>query len=139
LILCQPIGTVSIMGDAQRRLRKEIINLQRDQPMYYSIYVQPDNIFKWSANIHCLNDTRHRGKNYELEITIPPDYPFKPPSVKCLTQINIDCVNKRTQEFYIDILKDQWSPSFTIDSLLLSICSVITQYEPIRKSPRLNV
>ena len=127
------------MGDAQRRLRKEITELQRDQCVYYSVYVQPDDIFKWSANIHCLNDTRHRGKNYELEITIPTNYPFHPPSVKCLSQINIDCVNKRTRDFYIDILNDTWSPSLTIDKILISICSIITQYEPIRKSPRLNL
>lgn len=126
------------MADSRTRLTKEIALYQKEQPSYYSIYVQPDNIYKWSANIHCLNDTEHRGKNYELEITIPTQYPFRPPSVKFLSLINLDCVNKRTREFTVDILKNTWSPVLTIDLLLLSICSIITDHEPIRRSSRLN-
>lgn len=122
----------------RRRLVKEIHNVEHDASPYYSIYVQPDNIYAWSVNIHSLNDSRHKGKNYEITITIPNNYPFIPPSIKFITPLSLDCINRRTGEFSIDLLRDNWSPSLTVEHVILTVCSVITDNEPTRRSPRLN-
>ncbi|KAM5569495.1 hypothetical protein ABKV19_016823 [Rosa sericea] len=66
-----------------------------------------------------------------LSIELPDDYPTKPPIIKFLTKVyhpNID----EDGNIYIDILEeDQWNPVQTIESLLLSICSLLDDPNPV--------
>jgi len=54
----------------------------------------------------------------------PPDYPYKPPSIKFKTPIYNPGVSKGG-EISIDILGHEFSPALTIRTLLLSITSLI--------------
>ena len=126
------------MVDIIRRMEREIQQMQDDDESspYYSLSYNPDNIYIWSANIHCLPDIRHEGKNYNIEIICPPSYPFKPPIVKFLDPVECLCVSNATGLLRLDILGKEWTPSLTIRKLMLSICSVLTDNEPARRSPR---
>jgi len=126
------------MAFVGRRMQREILSMQNDMDVspYYSLAHDPDNPYIWSANIHCLPDIRHDGKNYNLEILCPPEYPFKPPIVKFLDPVECACVSKATGLFKIDILTKEWSPSLTLTTIMLTICSVLTDNEPERRSPR---
>ncbi|KAL5678116.1 hypothetical protein ACJX0J_014247, partial [Zea mays] len=64
-----------------------------------------------------------------LDIVFPRDYPFKPPMVTFKTRIyhcNIDSTGK----VHLDILKDGWSPAFTISKVLLAIKDIINNPDP---------
>lgn len=128
------------MAHVRIRIQREIKQMDADSHIspYYSLSHDPNNLYIWSANIHCLPDIRHEGKNYNLEILCPPDYPFKPPIVKFLDPVNCPCVSNATGLFKIDILTKGWSPGLTLRGIMLSICSVLTDNEPERRSPRLN-
>lgn len=126
------------MAEVRLRMQREIRQMQEDPDIspHYTLACAPDNLYIWSANIHCLPDIRHIGKNYNLEILCPPNYPFNPPIVKFLDPVDCACVSNATGLFKIDILAKEWSPSLTLKTIMLSICSVLTDNEPARRSPR---
>ena len=126
------------MALVRQRMLQEIEEIKRDTYFspYYSLSHNPDNFYIWSANIHSLPDIRHMGKNYNIEILCPPDYPFKPPIVKFLDPVDCMCVSNATGLLRLDILNKEWTPGFSLSTLMLSICSVLTDNEPQRRSAR---
>lgn len=78
-------------------------------------------------------DSPYKDGVFFLDIQFPTDYPFKPPKVTFRTRIYHCNVNSSGQ-ICLDILKEQWSPALTISKVLLSICSLLTDANPVRVS-----
>ena len=91
-------------------------------------------------------DSPFQGGVFFLAIHFPTDYPFKPPKVNFTTRIYHPNINSNGS-ICLDILRDQWSPALTISkgmarfhlpandtltcsSVLLSICSMLTDPNP---------
>ena len=83
------------------------------------------DLLKWEATIQNLDDPRHIGKKYRLLIEIPMNYPFVPPLVRFIDKVKCENVYPNG-ELCLDILKGEWSPAFTLWTLLESIASVLT-------------
>ena len=83
---------------------------------YYAILIGPD-LSPYGNGIFYLN------------IILPNDYPFKPPKCTFITPIYHPNINAKG-EISIDILRDQWSPAITLEKLLLSIISLLTDPNP---------
>ena len=84
-------------------------------------------------------DSPYKDGVFFLDIQFPTDYPFKPPKVTFRTRIYHCNVNSSGQ-ICLDILKEQWSPALTISKVLLSICSLLTDANPVgvaRERPRM--
>lgn len=108
------------------RIQREYKELMITSSDYWTVRPKhTDNMYVWEANIHNLQDPRHTGMNYSLEITLAENHPFQAPVVRFIDKVR--CENVYTDgTVCIDILQDKWSPAMTISRLMITLCSVLT-------------
>ena len=115
---------------ALRRIQKELKDLEKDPPANTSGGpVTESDMFNWKATIIGPEDSPYAGGLFFLNIHFPSDYPFKPPKLWFTTKIYHPNINSNGGIF-LDILKDQWNPALTISTVLLSVCSLLTDPNP---------
>ena len=121
---------MSRKNHAVQRIQKEMIELIR-QPLAY-VSAGPDDesdLTRWSATIAGPKGTPYEGGVFQLKITVPPEYPYKPPHCRFRTKV-YHCNVASSGAICLDILKDQWSPVLTISKVLISIVSLLDDPEP---------
>jgi len=114
---------------ALKRINKELADFLVDPPPNCSAGPLDVNLFHWQGTIMGPPDTSYFGGVFFLDITFPSDYPFKPPKIKFITKIYHPNINK-DGGICLDILKTKWSPALTINKVLLSISSLLTDPNP---------
>ena len=114
---------------AQKRIQKELLDLQKDPPANCSAGPVENDQFHWQATIVGPDDSPYSGGVFFLNIHFPTDYPFRPPKVNFITKIYHPNIHS-TGQMCLSILKDQWCPALTISKVLLSISSLLTDVNP---------
>jgi ubiquitin-conjugating enzyme E2 D/E len=112
-----------------KRIQKEYLDFSKDAPENCSAGPREATMYIWDGMIVGPSDSPYSGGIFRLEIHFPTDYPFKPPKVTFLTKIYHPNISSHGN-ICLDILKDQWSPALTINKVLLSICSLLTDPNP---------
>lgn len=100
---------------------------------YYCITFGPalkDDFTYLKATIPGPPGTPYAGGVFELDVTIPTDYPFRPPTMKFTNKIWHPNISSQTGAICLDTLSSRWSPVFTIKSTLLSLQSLLESPEP---------
>lgn len=107
------------------RIKRELREMSISPPENITACLMDDNdINKWKATIIGPKDTLYENIKYELILTLPPNYPFSPPTVKFITKILH--VNVKNGDICLDILKTTWSPVLSISKLLLCISTLLS-------------
>lgn len=75
-------------------------------------------------------DTPYEGGRFVINIKIPTDYPFRPPSMHFTTRIWHPNVSSQTGAICLDTLSTNWSPVLTIKSALISLQGLLASPEP---------
>jgi ubiquitin-conjugating enzyme E2 D/E len=115
---------------ALRRICREKQELDRDPPSNCTAGpVEEQDMLKWTATIVGPENSAYEGGIFFLSILFPKEYPYKPPKVYFKTPIYHPNINA-AGSICLDLLKDKWSPALTITSVLLSICSLLTDPNP---------
>ncbi|XP_022157782.1 ubiquitin-conjugating enzyme E2 11-like [Momordica charantia] len=112
------------------RILKENDDLRRDPPSNCSGGIISDSDYnQWEATIIGPEGTPYERGLFKLSIYLPPEYPMKPPKVTFKTKIYHPNINSKGN-ICLDILKGNWSPAFTLSSVLVAICSMMPDPNP---------
>ncbi|KAI0170324.1 ubiquitin-conjugating enzyme/RWD-like protein [Pestalotiopsis sp. NC0098] len=116
-----------------KRLQTELMQLMTSPAPGVSAFPGADgNLMAWSATIEGPDDTPYAGLTFKLSFAFPSNYPYAPPTVLFKTPIyhpNVDFSGR----ICLDILKDKWTPAYNIQTVLLSLQSLLG--EPNNASP----
>ncbi|PSC74632.1 PEROXIN-4 isoform A [Micractinium conductrix] len=112
---------------ARTRLFKELKECGKSKEAT-GIELVPDesNVFQWRALIKGPADTPYEGGTFELAISVPEQYPLVAPTVKYQTKIFHPNVHWKTGEICLDILKNAWSPAWTLQSVCQAVLALLS-------------
>jgi ubiquitin-conjugating enzyme E2 C len=82
------------------------------------------NLLSWTATIEGPDATPYAGLTLKLSFAFPANYPYAPPTVLFKTPIyhpNVDFSGR----ICLDILKDKWTAAYNIQTVLLSLQSLL--------------
>ena len=91
--------------------------------------VSQKSLLEWETEIDGPEGTIWEGGHFRLAVCFPPEYPFKPPTVRFITQMFHPNISP-TGGICLDLLIDKWLPSYHIASLLVSIRSFLDDPNP---------
>ena len=113
-----------------KRIARELEMIQTDPPCNCSAgLVNEKDVFVWDASIMGPVGSPYEGGVFNLKVSFPTDYPFKPPLCVFTTKIYHPNINS-SGGICLDILKENWSPALTMTKVLLSISSLLDDPNP---------
>jgi ubiquitin-conjugating enzyme E2 D/E len=121
---------------ALRKLQKELVTFQKSEDTTITARPKGDDLFKWTATIAGPAGTGYEGGTFFLDIVCEADYPFTPPKATFTTKVFHPNVNENGGICLDSLKADQWSPSMSIQTILMGIQSLLAA--PTAESP-LNV
>lgn len=117
----------------QKRLTKEKTSVYKNQEETFLLYCNENNAKDWRAYLLPPEDCPFGSGIFKIKIQITDDYPIKPPIVHFETRIFHPNIHWTTGEACQDILKENWTPQWTLNALCLAMIDLI-QY-PNADSP----
>ncbi|KND02662.1 uncharacterized protein SPPG_08956 [Spizellomyces punctatus DAOM BR117] len=118
-----------------KRLQNELMSLMMAGIPGISAFPDADDLTCWTATIHGAPGTVYEGLKYKLSMKFPATYPYNAPTVTFKTPCfhpNVDM----NGGICLDILKDKWSAVYTVQTILVSLQSLLG--EPNNDSPLNN-
>ncbi|KAL7276426.1 Ubiquitin-conjugating enzyme E2 11 [Rhizina undulata] len=115
-----------------KRLQTELMQLMMSSTPGISAFPQDGNLLNWTGTIKGPEGTYYEGLTFKLSMEFPANYPMTAPTVLFMTPMfhpNVDMAGR----ICLDILKDKWSAVYNVQSILLSLQSLLG--EPNNKSP----
>ena len=117
------------------RITKEYQDLQKNQKENtVQVKMVGNDMRHWKGRIKGPIDTCYAGGIFDVDIVIPPDYPFKPPKMKFDTKIWHPNISSVTGAICLDILKNEWTPALTVRTALISLQALMC--EPVPDDPQ---
>lgn len=114
-----------------RRIAKEVADIERDKQSNITVTTLNDSdLTHLKGSFSGPPDTPYETGTYTIDIKIPSDYPFRPPTMKFDTKIWHPNVSSVTGAICLDTLGTAWSPVLTIKSALISLQSLLSSPEP---------
>ncbi|GAA6056362.1 hypothetical protein JCM3770_005967 [Rhodotorula araucariae] len=109
--------------------------------------VDDDNVFEWEITIFGPPDTLYEGGFFRALLKFPDDFPLRPPKMRFLTEMwhpniyaNGDvCISilhdPGHDQYGYEDASERWLPVHTVESILISVISLLSQETPDTSSP----
>ncbi|XP_063672472.1 ubiquitin-conjugating enzyme E2 W isoform X6 [Pan troglodytes] len=131
-------GDGSIMASMQKRLQKELLALQNDPPPGMTLNEKSvqNSITQWIVDMEGAPGTLYEGEKFQLLFKFSSRYPFDSPQVM-FTGENIPVHPHVYSNGHIclSILTEDWSPALSVQSVCLSIISMLSSCKEKRRPP----
>ncbi|RWS26731.1 ubiquitin-conjugating enzyme E2-22 kDa-like isoform X1 [Leptotrombidium deliense] len=122
------------MTTATKRIKKELraYDLQRitSRNDTFTIEIIGSNVLRLKGSLTGPPDSPYQGGRFFVDIDVVETYPFHPPKVKFLTHVWHPNVSSVTGAICLDILKDKWEASMSIESILVSLQVLLQDPRP---------
>ena len=100
-----------------RRIGKELNDIRKTPIENVTVHVDDENLLEWKCTIKGTSDSPYKGGTFKLDLTLPPNYPFKAPTVKFTTKIYHPGINEEGA-ICVPVLRDEWKPTVSLSSVL---------------------
>ncbi|CAG9331637.1 unnamed protein product [Blepharisma stoltei] len=115
-----------MISGMMKRISKEINDEKKFSKEEISFWQNDENNYAHLIGaISGVKNSPYEDGIFYLEILISEMYPFKPPNIKFITKIYHPWVNVNGW-ICLDMLRDQWSPAYTIRKALVEIQNLMT-------------
>ncbi|KAM0678721.1 hypothetical protein BDAP_000682 [Binucleata daphniae] len=108
----------------QKRLQKEISALIKN-PLP-NVKLTGNDISQINIEISGASDTIYENELYTLSFKMPKNYPIEAPEVTFVGKVPVNEHIYSNGHICLSILYDQWSPALTLESICLSIISMLS-------------
>jgi ubiquitin-conjugating enzyme E2 J1 len=116
---------------AIRRLGKEWQEIQNEQlNEHFRAYPLDGDLFEWHFTIAGPVDTPYEGGLYHGRLLLPPEYPFKPPSIIFTTPNGRFQTGVKICLSITGYHPEFWQPAWGIRTGLMAIISMMPQKDP---------
>ena len=102
---------------ARSRLQRELVNKSPE----FQLDLVNDDLSRWRGVLQGPKDTPFEGGKFMIEFRVPENYPYSAPKVTFITRIFHPNVHFESGEICLDILKTDWSPAWSIESICRAI------------------
>lgn len=116
----------STRSAATKRLMKEYAELQSSPSYQYTAAPLEDNLFDWHFTIRGPEDSEFENGIYHGRIVLPPQYPYKPPSIYFLTPNGRFELGKKICLSITGYHPETWLPAWGIRTALIALISFMT-------------
>nr|XP_032836953.1 ubiquitin-conjugating enzyme E2 L3-like isoform X2 [Petromyzon marinus] len=115
---------------ATRRLFKELTDIRLSNcKNFQNIIVDETNLLFWQGLIVPEKAPYDKGA-FKIEISFPPEYPFKPPKINFRTKIYHPNVDEKGQVCLPIISAENWKPATKTDQVIQSLIDLVNHPEP---------
>ncbi|XP_058126526.1 ubiquitin-conjugating enzyme E2 W isoform X1 [Anopheles ziemanni] len=122
----------------ERRLQKELMSLIKEPPPGVSVDEDSvsQNLTQWIINIDGVEGTLYEGEHFQLLFKFNNKYPFDSPEVTFIgSNIPVHPHVYSNGHICLSILTDDWSPALSVQSVCLSISSMLSSCREKRRPP----
>ncbi|KAF9521058.1 hypothetical protein BS47DRAFT_1286296 [Hydnum rufescens UP504] len=106
-----------------KRIMAEARELRADASTEYTASPLEEDIFDWHCTIRGPAGTEFEGGLYHARIVLPPEYPFKAPSIMLLTPNGRFELNKKICISFTSYHEDLWQPSWGVRTAIIGLQS----------------
>ncbi|EEH20074.2 hypothetical protein PABG_02333 [Paracoccidioides brasiliensis Pb03] len=106
---------------SQKRIARELNELMESPPAGISVNLANDSdLYNWKVSMQGPEASPYKGGKFTINLSLPTDYPFKPPTVSFGTKIyHPNVTNDDKGSMCLGMLKsDEWKPSSRISAVL---------------------
>ncbi|KAG9509262.1 Ubiquitin-conjugating enzyme E2 W [Fragariocoptes setiger] len=125
-------------GAMQKRLQKELMAIQKDSPPGVKVNFNNihNNLTQWIIDLDGARESLYDGEHFQLQFTFSPQYPFESPEVTFIgPNIPVHPHVYSNGHICLSILTDDWSPALSVQSVCLSIVSMLSSCRDKKRPP----